>query len=130
MRYSISQAAEEKGLETHTLRFYEREGIILPQRTDSGIRYYTDQDLDRIDMINCLKCTGMSIKEIKRYFDLCEEGDGSLEERLSMFLERKQHVLKEIEEMRHHLETVDHKIGWYRSMIKDRDSAKAEAEKE
>lgn len=72
--YSISQVAQRFGVEPHTLRFYEKEGIIHPGRTKNGIRVYSQENVAQLEMAMCLKSTGMPLKEIKRYFDLVEQG--------------------------------------------------------
>ncbi len=118
--YTISKVAKDTGLEAYTLRFYEKEGIINPRRTEGGIRYFSDDDLERLSMICCLKRTGMPLKDIKRYFDLVEKGEDTLEERIEMFVERKKHVLNEIEELQSHLETVNWKINYYQGLLKER----------
>ena len=118
--YTISKVAKDTGLEAHTLRFYEKEGIINPQRTEGGIRYFSDDDLERLSMICCLKRTGMPLKDIKRYFDLVASGEDTIEERIEMFLERKEHVLKEIGELESHLETVNWKINYYQGLLKEK----------
>lgn len=114
--YSISQAAERFGIEPHTLRFYEKEGIIHPERTKNGIRVYTDENMGQLEMAMCLKSTGMPLKDIRRYFDLVEEGDETLEERLRIFEEHRTHVLEGIEELKKHLEKIDHKINYLKSL--------------
>ncbi len=120
MKYTISQIAERYELEPHTLRFYEKEGILTPARTESGIRRYTDEDVAQLEMALCLKSTGMPLKDIKRYFDLVEEGDDTLDQRLEIFIQHRQHVLEEIEELRRHLCKIEHKIEWYQGFIDEK----------
>ena len=102
--YSISQVAQRFGVEPHTLRFYEKEGIIHPGRTKNGIRVYSQENVAQLEMAMCLKSTGMPLKEIKRYFDL--------EERLHIFTDHHQRVLQEIEELQHYLEKIEWKIDY------------------
>lgn len=120
MNYSISQVAERFGVEPHTLRFYEKEGIIVPERTKSGIRSYTEENVSRMEMAMCLKSTGMPLKEIKRYFDLVDLGDSTLDERLEIFKEHRQRVQREIEELEKHLCKIEHKIEWYAGFVAER----------
>lgn len=127
MSYSISQVAQRFGLESHTLRFYEKEGIIDPGRTGSGIRTYSEEDVHRLEMIMCLKATGMPIREIKRYFNLVELGDCTLDERLKVFKEHRETVLKDIEAMEKNLKKIEGKIAWYTKYLNER---KSEIEKE
>ena len=120
MPYSISQVAQRFGVEPHTLRFYEKEGIISPGRTESGIRAYTDENVAQLEMAMCLKSTGMPLKDIKRYFDLVNAGDETLDERLAIFTDHREHVLAEIAVLQRHLCKIEHKIEWYTGFIEDR----------
>ena len=109
--YSISQVAERFGVEPHTLRFYEKEGILRCGRTKNGIRVYGDESLAQLEMVLCLKATGMPLKDIKRYFDLVAQGDSTLEERLRIFTQHRARVLEEIETLKKHLSKIDCKIA-------------------
>ncbi len=119
MNYSISQISERFGLKPHTLRYYEKEGIIQPGKTPAGIRYYTDEDVARLDMVCCLKSTGMPLKNIKHYFDLCNEGDTTLEQRMDLFKAHREQVLTEIETLKEHLARIEGKICWYQSFMNE-----------
>lgn len=127
MSYSISQVAARFNIEPHTLRFYEKEGIIEPERSKSGIRSYSEQDISQLEMAMCLKSTGMPLKEIKRYFDLVELGDCTLDERLAVFIKHREHVLSDIKTMQRNLEKIEYKVRWYSGYIEER---KAEIVKE
>lgn len=114
MNYTIRQAAEKFGLEPPTLRYYEKEGILSPRKTETGIRIYSEEDMDQLEMLCCLKATGMSIKDIRRYFDLCAQGDSTVEERLEIFNQQRLHILKQIETLQKNLAKIDCKIAWYK----------------
>ncbi len=114
MGYTISQAAEKMNLTAHTLRYYEKEGLMpFVERTESGIRIFKDYDLEWLSVICCLKGTGMSIKKIKEYIDLSLEGDSTLEERRQIFIRQRESVLAQIREMQKHLTKLDYKIQFY-----------------
>lgn len=121
--YSISQMAKRFEIEPHTLRFYEKEGLIAPERTESGIRAYTEEDVSRLEMAMCLKSTGMPLKDIKRYFDLVDQGDDTLDERLKIFTDQRQHVLDQIEELQKYLCKIEHKIEWYTGFVAEKRAA-------
>lgn len=123
MPYSISQMAQRFGVEPHTLRFYEKEGIITPERTESGIRCYTDENVAQLEMAMCLKSTGMPLKEIKKYFDLVNEGDDTLDQRLKIFTDHREHVLEEIEQLKKYLCKIECKIEWYRGFVEQNSKA-------
>lgn len=114
MDYTIKQVAERTNLKAHVLRYYEKEGL-LPSvgRSDSGIRRYSEDNLEWLGLICCLKNTGMSIKQIKEFVALSMEGAETLGERCTMLREHKKNVEKEIEEMHRHLEKVACKIDHF-----------------
>jgi len=117
MNYTISQIAERFNVEPHTLRFYEKEGIITPERSQNGIRVFTNENISQLELVMCLKSTGMPLRDIKRYFDMVSSGDDMLEERLEIFIEQKEHVLNEIEVLKKYLKKIEHKISWYTDNI-------------
>lgn len=125
-RYSISQVAEKFGLEPHTLRFYEKEGIVSPGRTPSGIREYSPEDISQLETALCLKSTGMPLKEIKRYFQLVAQGDKTLDQRLEIFTAHRERVMGELATMQKYLQKIDHKIAWYQGFLQEKKGLKEE----
>ena len=82
------------GLTTHTLRYYDKEGLLrYVRKLKNGIREFSDDDLNWIKIIECLKSTRLQIKEIKKYIDLHEQGDKTLTERLSLFENQKHNIM-------------------------------------
>ncbi len=120
MKYTISQVAQRFGVQPHTLRFYEKEGIISPERTESGIRMYSEENISQLEMAMCLKSTGMPLKDIRRYFELVAQGDKTLDERLEIFTDHRTHVLSEIEVLKRHLCKIEGKIKWYTAFLEER----------
>lgn len=119
MQYSISQAAEKMNLTPFTLRYYDKEGVLSPHRTEKGIRYFTKEDMEQLEMICCLKSTGMPVKEIKRYFELCAQGEETLEQRMEIFTTHRAHILEEMEVLQKSLEKIEGKIRWYRGYVQE-----------
>ncbi|MDG5472451.1 MerR family transcriptional regulator [Jeotgalibacillus sp. ET6] len=116
--YSISEAAKYLDLTAYTLRYYDKEGLIpFVERTESGTRRFKEKDLDALRMIECLKSTGMPIKEIKHFIDWCSEGDATLQQRYDMFLERKACVEAQLEEMKKTIEMIEHKCRYYQTAV-------------
>jgi DNA-binding transcriptional MerR regulator len=116
--YSISEAAQKLNLTAYTLRYYDKEGLIpFVERTGSGTRLFKDSDLDALKIIECLKSTGMPIKEIKHFIDWCSEGDATLQQRYEMFLERKASVEAQMEELKKTMEMIDHKCLYYKTAL-------------
>ena len=119
MSYSIAEAAALSGLTAHTLRYYERDGLMLDSvgRSSSGHRRYTDRDLTWIQMLTRLRATGMPVREVKRYAALVRDGDGNEADRLTLLVAHRQRVEAQLAEATAHLRAIDHKIGLYESKI-------------
>lgn len=116
MKFTISEAAKKMNITTHTIRYYDKEGLLpFVERTKSGIRYFSENDLEGLALINCLKSTGMPIKEIKLFVDWVVEGDSTLKERYDMFVERRESVLRQISELQKALERIDYKCWYYKT---------------
>lgn len=125
MNYSIGQVAEKFDLSIHTLRYYEKEGLLpTVKRTDSGIRKFDDITVEALRVIECLKKTGMPLKEIRQFMEWAQEGDSSLEERQALFHERKQSVLDQIAELQSVLDLINFKC-WYYDTARELGSEKA-----
>jgi DNA-binding transcriptional MerR regulator len=112
--YSIHEVCERTGLTAHTLRYYEKEKL-LPSvgRSAGGFRQYTDEDMESLTMICCLKNTGMSLQDIARFMELTREGDQTLRERCELLKRHRERVLERMEEMQRHLEKVSCKVEYF-----------------
>ena len=118
MAYSIAEVAKKYNLAPHTLRYYDKEGLLpFMQRTASGVRIFSDRDLFLLDVILCLKDSGLAIKQIKSYIEWCVEGDASLKPRLDFMLNHKKEMQKQIDELNKHMELIDYKIWYYETSI-------------
>lgn len=114
MNYSITGVANKFGMSVHTLRYYDKEGLMpFIERDKSGNRMFSETDLNWVAMVCCLKDTGMSIKEIKQYADWCKQGMQTIDERKAMLTAHRKHVLKQIEDLKKNLELIDSKIDIY-----------------
>jgi DNA-binding transcriptional MerR regulator len=115
---SISEAAERTGLRAHTLRYWERAGLLEPvSRNGSGHRRYAEDDLERIKFLTKLRATGMPIRQVRRYAELLKGGDDTNEERLALLEAHRKAVLAQLEETAGHLELIDWKINLYRERL-------------
>ena len=86
MSYSIGKVANITGIAISTLRYYDREGLFPNmERRGGGIRVFSDNEIEVIKIIECLKISGMSIKDIKQFLDWCQESDASLQKRRGVY---------------------------------------------
>ncbi|WP_431803211.1 MerR family transcriptional regulator [Halobacillus andaensis] len=116
--YSISDVAKELNLTVYTLRYYDKEGLLpFVERTESGRRLFKETDIEALKVIECLKSTGMQIKEIKSFIDWCGDGDATLQQRYSMFMERKATVEAQLEELNKTMELIKHKCWYYETAL-------------
>jgi DNA-binding transcriptional MerR regulator len=116
---SIAEAAEQTGLTADTLRYYERGELMLRPipRGASGHRRYAEDDLSWIRLITKLRSTGMPIRDVRRYTELCRAGDGNEVERLELLRAHRQVVLARLAEVQDHLGAIDYKIGLYEERL-------------
>lgn len=120
---TISEVAERTGLSRHTLRYYERDGLMLDVgRAGSGHRRYSEHDLGWIELITKLRATGMPIREVRRYAELVRAGDGNEDERLALLRAHRDRVLAQLETMTAYLSAIDMKISYYACAIEACDS--------
>jgi DNA-binding transcriptional MerR regulator len=113
---SIGEAARRTGVSVHTLRYYERAGLVVTRvdRTRSGQRRYQQEDLEWITVCTRLRATGMPIKAIRRYAQLVSAGHGNEHERLALMEAHRADVTAKLTELRENLALIDHKIDVYR----------------
>lgn len=120
MNYSIKQVSERTHLPTHTLRYYEKEGLLpFVKRSKSGMRRFSEDDLEWLGLICCLKSTGMSIKQIKEFVELSVQGEGTLKQRCDMLVQHKKCVQEQIKTMEKHLQKVTRKIEHFTAQFEE-----------
>jgi DNA-binding transcriptional MerR regulator len=122
---TIADAARISGVSAHTLRYYERAGLIDGvERAGSGHRRYGDEDLAWIEVLQCLRATGMPIRGIRRYAELVRAGDGNETERLTLLEDHRDAVRAELAQVRKHLAFIEHKIANYQEKLNDEENAR------
>ena len=123
--YSIQDVSKKTGLSAHTLRYYEMEGLITGvERSRGGFRQYTDEDLEALGLVCCLKNTGMSLQEILRFVQLTREGDYTLEERVELLRKHRENVIQRMAEMQKYLDKVTWKLNFFSEKLKAWEDAK------
>ncbi|MET7455469.1 MerR family transcriptional regulator [Streptomyces sp. NPDC005574] len=112
--YTISEVVAFTGLTAHTLRWYERIGL-MPHidRSHTGQRRYSNRDLDWLDLVGKLRLTGMPVADMVRYAELVREGDQTYTERFELLEATRRDVLSRIDELRDTLAVLDRKISFY-----------------
>ncbi|WP_329001674.1 MerR family transcriptional regulator [Kribbella sp. NBC_00709] len=121
---SIAEAAEHTGVSVHTLRYYERAGLVVTtvDRTVGGRRRYRQIDLDWIKICTKFRATGMPIRMIRQYAELVLAGRGNEKDRLELLEAHRSDVLTQLAELQESLELIDHKIDVYRGRMEAGDA--------
>ena len=114
---TIRQFALLCGCNPQTLRYYDREGLLPGTERQSGIRKFGEQQLEALRVIECLKMSGLSIKEIKAFMDMVAAGDESLEGRLALFEARRDALKREMAEMQSVLDVLEFKCWYYGTAV-------------
>lgn len=113
MPKSITEAARLVGLSTHTLRYYEQEGLVRPARNASGYREYSAFDLRRLVFLTRMRLSGMTMTDLKRYILLVEQGPSTIPERRRIMLDQQDRITRQIRELGLALEATEYKIRVY-----------------
>ena len=119
MLYTVGEIAKKIGVAPSTLRYYDKEGLLpFVERSGGGIRMFKDADLEWLSIIECLKKTGMPIKEIKKFIDWCSEGDSTIEKRLELIDSQRDALLRKMEDLQKNLKILDYKHWYYETAKK------------
>lgn len=114
----ISEVSDQFGLSVDTLRYYEKIGLIPPvNRTDSGIRDYSELDARRIDFIKCMRTAGLPIEVLIKYFALVQQGDETIEARKEILEEQRIQLVAKMAELQATLDVLNYKIQAYENAV-------------
>lgn len=119
LTYSIGEFSKIVGLSEHTLRFYEKEGLIKVNRDDNNVRIYSDENKLWIESLLHLKNTGMALKDMKQFAMWGHIGDETMEDRLALLKNHRKKVVEDMEKLRQSLEHLDNKIYFYENELGD-----------
>ena len=117
--YTIGQVSKMFGLPISTLRYYDKEGLFPDMERSSGIRRFGQRELEALRVIECLKKSGMEIKDIRQFMEWCAQGSGTYPQRRAMFIRQKESVEAEIARMNRVLDMLSFKCWYYEQAIKD-----------
>lgn len=114
LQYTIGQIAKETNLSIHTLRYYEKEGIVpFVKRNQSGTRIYKDEHIEWFKFLCCLRETGMSIAQLKEFADLSLQGDGTIDERIHMLDQQRTKIESQVDTLMSYIKMINFKMDMY-----------------
>ena len=117
--YTIGQVSKMFGLPVSTLRYYDKEGLFPAMERSNGIRRFGQRELEALRVIECLKKSGMEIKDIRQFMEWCAQGSSTYPQRRAMFIRQKESVEAEIARMNRVLDMLSFKCWYYEQAIKD-----------
>lgn len=117
--YTIGQVSEMFGLPISTLRYYDKEGLFPNIKRTSGIRRFGEAELETLRVIECLKKSGLEIKDIKQFIEWCGQGSETYPQRRDLFIRQKEQAEAEIARMNRVLAMLKYKCWYYEQAIKD-----------
>ena len=119
MAQSSGEVSRLAGIPSSALRYHEREGLFPGmERSSGGIRVFSDVEMEMLRIVECLKMSGMPIKDIKQFLDWCQEGNSTLQQRRDMFYERLEAMEEQMQEMQKTMDTVKYKCWYYDTALK------------
>lgn len=118
--YSVQQVANKTGLTTYTVRYYHDHGLLpFVKRDKNNNRVFSDSDIEWLEMITCLRSTGMPLDQIKNYTDLVIDGENTVPERYQIMLDQQKRTINEIKDLQQHLATINHKVDHYAEIMEN-----------
>lgn len=114
MTYTVGEIAKKLNVAPSTLRYYDKEGLLpFVERSGGGIRMFKDSDFEWLTIIECMKKTGMPIKDIKIFIDWCIEGDSTIDKRLALIDKQRENVIAQMKQLQETLDMLDYKHWYY-----------------
>ena len=119
MLYTVGEMAKLLGIAPSTLRYYDQEGLLpFVERSSNGIRVFKDADFEWLQIIECLKKTGMPLKNIKEFILMAMQGDETIDDRLELIIKQQEAVKNQIDELQETLNTLNFKRWYYETAKK------------
>lgn len=116
MFYTIGEMAKRLGVAASTLRYYDKEGLLpFVERSSSGVRMFKDVDYEWLQIIECLKKTGMCLSDIRHFVEMSMQGDDTIDKRLALIVQQKDAVQTQIEHLTQTLKALEFKEWYYRT---------------
>ena len=125
--YTIGQVAEMFDLPISTLRYYDKQGLFPQLTRESGIRKFSDNEIEALRVIECLKKSGLEIKDIKLFMEWCAEGSATYSNRFELIHKQKERVEAEIRQLHKTLDMLTYKCWYYTQAMKTGNENKAKS---
>jgi len=116
--YTVKQMAEKMGLTAYAVRYYDNAGLIPEVGRSSGnSRLFSDYNLAWLKIVHCLRSTGLPITEVRRYIQMCQEGDSTIPERAAMIAAQEKSLKAQLDELKRQMEILQYKKHYYEDLL-------------
>ena len=120
-RYTVKQMAEMMGLTPYAVRYYDNAGLIPEVGRSSGnSRLFSDYNLAWLKVVHCLRSTGLPVPEVRRYIQMCKEGDSTIPERAALIAEQERKLRVQLDELHRQMEILEYKKRYYEDLLAKR----------
>ena len=117
-RYTVKQMAEKMGLTTYAVRYYDNAGLIPDvERSSGNSRLFSDYNLAWLKIVHCLRSTGLPITEVRRYIQMCQEGDSTIPERAAIIVAQEKSLRSQLDELNRQMEILQYKKHYYEALL-------------
>mgnify|MGYP001155276916 CR=1 FL=1 len=118
--YTIKEVADKMDVSEHTLRFWAKSGFFpFIKRNENNVRLFSENDLDWVKIVKCLRMVGTENKAIKRYIDLCLIGDSTIPERFGIIQATKIKAQQQLDDLQRQMDLLEYKENYYKNLIKN-----------
>ena len=120
-QYTVKEAADLVGLSPHAVRYYDKAGLIPDlDRSYTNARLFSEQSLNWLKMIHCLRMTGLSIEGIRKYIEMCLEGDSTIPQRAQIIFEQEKVLRDMMRDLKSQLDVLIYKKKWYQDLLDEK----------
>lgn len=120
-KYTVKQVSEIMELSTYTIRYYENTGLIPEvDRSGGNARMFSEYSLNWLQLVHCLRMTGLPIDDVKHYIDMCLEGDPTIPERAELIFKQEKSLRNQLRILKQQMEVLKYKKKYYRDLLAHR----------
>ena len=117
-KYTVREVAEMLGLSSYTIRYYDNAGLIpCVDRSEGNIRLFSDYNVSWLKLIHCLRATGLSIRRVRHYIEMCQKGDSTIPERAELIFRQEKILRDQLRNLQEQMEVLKYKKRYYQTLL-------------
>ena len=117
-KYTVKETAEKLGMTTYTVRYYDNADLIpRVERSSGNIRLFSDRNLAWLKLVHCLRMTGLSINDVRKYIQMCQKGDSTIQERANLIFKQEKVLHDQLKTLNRQMEILKYKKKYYQDLL-------------